>query len=161
MRTVSTIFFILTGVIPGFAESSADISPTAKRADTLSFARTLIAPVEPLEAIDPATLKNPFNPSAPPPSPAAENSAALVPAPNELALLEQIAPKVTPTGSVEIGGEALLLFGQKKLKVGDHLPIIFEGKPYELEIAGIQSTRFTLRLNGVEITRPIKSVTKP
>ena len=61
-----------------------------------------------------------------------------------------------PSGIARFDGEAILIFGQKKLKVGDRLTITFEGADYDLEIAAINSTTFTLRYNGEEITRSIK-----
>jgi hypothetical protein len=159
MKKASFIFLVIVCGGTLCAEPLVDIPPSQKRSATVNFAKTVLAPVAPVEAVDIATLKNPFDPATPPPPQSSDNAVAAVSSGD--AQLEEIAPKITPSGSIEIGGEALLLFGQKRLKVGDHLPIIFEGKPYELEIVRIQSTSFTLRLNGTEITRPIKSVTKP
>ncbi len=160
MKKTSSFFLLMAGAMTAFADPSSDIPTPQKRSDTVGFAKTLLAPgVSAVQASDGALLKNPFNPvELPPPVTASNNVPDVAPAQNEHLRLEAIAPKVTPSGSVKIGGEAYLLFGQKRLKVGDHLSIIFEGHPYELELSGIQSTSFTLRLNGVEITRPIKSV---
>ena len=168
MKKSSFFFLFVAGGLVVFAESPGDIPTPQKRAAMVGLAKGIItsqsALVEPINA---ATLKNPFSPAEASPqqsvsmAPTTSSGPAVVTQTTDFSRLELIAPKVTPTGSVVIGGESLLLFGQKRLKVGDHLPIVFEGKPYDLEISGIQSTNFTLRLNGVEITRPIKSVKKP
>ena len=166
MKTSYIPLFLMLISVAARAGGPNDVPPGGQRIATVKFAKDIVAleTAPPMDSNDVATLKNPFNPAAPPaPSEAASPGGSMVePAqPSERDQLAQIAPNVTPSGSVEMGGESLLLFGQKRLKVGDHLSIIFEGKPYELELVGIQSTSFTLRLNGVEITRPIKSVTKP
>ena len=80
------------------------------------------------------------------------------PEPLDRQLLEAIAPMITPSGTAVFGGRSLLLFGQKKLKVGDTLPIIYKDKPYELTITAIDDGTFTLRLRAEEITRTIKPV---
>ena len=157
------LFIVGIGTTTAWADSSADI-PFSKRTDTVEFAKTLLF-TKP-GVVQPAgegAYKNPFSPTEVPTSPSSSVPAGetMVSTPGEIVQLAQIAPNITPSGTVRIGSEAFLLFGQKRFKVLDHLPIIFEGKSYDLEIVEIQSTSFTLRLNGVEITRPIKSVTKP
>jgi hypothetical protein len=166
MRKLSSFFLLMTGVGATIAlgEPLSDIPFPAKRADTVKFAKTLVfLQSEPAQAPNEGTFKNPFNPSEVSASSSASSTTVggAASAPGEIVQLAQIAPNITPSGSVKIGSESFLLFGQKRFKVADHLPIVFEGKSYELEIVEIQSTSFTLRLNGVEITRPIKSAIKP
>ena len=50
----------------------------------------------------------------------------------------------------------MLLFHEKKLKVGDNLKITVEGVDYSVTISAIDQTSFKIRLNGEEVTRPIK-----
>jgi hypothetical protein len=57
---------------------------------------------------------------------------------------------------LELGGQRILFFGQKRVKAGDMLTINFEGTDYALEIVSIEKPNFTLRLNRDEFTRPIK-----
>ncbi|MBW8781854.1 MAG: hypothetical protein JF599_08205 [Verrucomicrobia bacterium] len=157
-------FSLLMGIggLAAFGQVASDILPPQKRAATVDFARKLLEPAPALETAGATPLPNPFSlnlPESATPPPVSNPGAGADLAGR--AGLEVLASKITPTGSVEIGGEPILLFGQKKLKVGDRLPIIFEGKPYELEISAIERTSFTLRLNGEEVTRPIKPVTKP
>jgi hypothetical protein len=75
-------------------------------------------------------------------------------------LLANIAGTITPSGTIQVGEKQILLFGQKKLKVGDSISIVFQGVAYELQITGIERASYTLRLNQEEITRPIKPVNK-
>ncbi len=166
MTKQPSFFLLMIGVAvtSAWGEPLADMPPAPQRLDTVKFAKNLLATQsETVPPADQASLKDPFNPvEAPPPPSSSSSTEGGVSAPSgENLQLAQIAPNINPTGAVRIGAESLLLFGQKRFKVGDHLPIVFEGRSYELEIVDIQSTSFTLRLNGVEITRPIKSVTKP
>ncbi len=166
MRKPFLIPLLICGVGATVArgEPAADIPSPLKRKDTVEFAQTLVS-TQPgvVQTGNEGSYKNPFSPA----EGGVSSSSSIAPsgekasAPGEIVELVQIAPNITPSGSVRIGGESFLMFGQKRFKVSDHLPIVFEGKSYDLEIVEIQSTSFTLRLNGVEITRPIKSVTKP
>jgi hypothetical protein len=71
-------------------------------------------------------------------------------------VLEQLADRIVPSGIFHMGGKAILLFGQKKLTIGDRLTITFEGSNFDLVITAIGSTTFTLRYNSEEITRSLK-----
>ena len=71
-------------------------------------------------------------------------------------LLQAIAAGLKPSGSAIVGGEPILLFGQKRVKAGGSLTITFEGSEYTLEITAIAPPNFTLRLNREEFTRTIK-----
>jgi hypothetical protein len=108
---------------------------------------------------DDLLAKNPFNPMKPVEAgPVEHEAAAPSPVGNDREKLQKIADGITPSGTMQLGDESILLFGQKKFKVGDTLPIIFEGNSYELQISSIERISFTLRLNNEEITRPIKPV---
>ena len=74
---------------------------------------------------------------------------------NDAELLRFIAERVSPSGTVTLNNEPLLIFGQKKLRVGDRLTVNYDGKDYNLELTAIQRFNFTLRLNRAEITRRI------
>lgn len=137
------------------------VSNPTKRQATLDVAARLLAhqesPVAP-----PADLVDPFNPpgfGAPPPilggKPGKPGEAARAIA-SEREILQKIAAQITPSGMMMFGGQPLLLFREKKLKVGDSLTITFEGTDYVVVIAGIDQTSFKIRLNREEITRPIK-----
>jgi hypothetical protein len=83
-------------------------------------------------------------------------TAAAAPRYNDRQILEAIAPRVDPTGSVRIGDTDYLLFGQKRLKVGEKLTITYEGSVYAVEITAIERNNFRIRLNSEELVRPIK-----
>src|SRR5690606_26631733 len=107
--------------------------------------------------------KNPFNPMQPvAEAPRREAPVATKPTRlNDRDVLMSIADNIKPSGMMKLGNTEILLFGQKKLKVGDSIPIVFQGATYEVYISGIERTSFTLRLNKEEIIRPIKPVNTP
>ncbi len=69
--------------------------------------------------------------------------------------LQAIATNLKPR-YLELGGQPILFFGQKRVKAGDILTINFEGTDFALEVVSIEKPNFTLRLNRDEFTRPIK-----
>lgn len=133
----------------------AQVSSPAKRLETLDLATRLLAPRENPAAALPADAVDLFNPprfGAPPKT--SDTPRAAVGSDHEILL--KIAEKIKPSGMLMMRGEPLLLFREKKLKVGDTLNIAFEGNDYVLVITGIEQTSFTVSLNHEEITRPIK-----
>lgn len=150
-------YTLLAVVLPVSAALGQDIATPQKRMVSLDLARTLLTTQSTIADADLLDSKNPFNPKPP----AAKVNAAepsLVVAVADRDRLIALAPLVSPSGSVQLGDKAMLLFGQKRLKVGDSIPIVFQGATYELQISAIERTTFTLRLNNEEITRPIKPV---
>jgi len=71
-------------------------------------------------------------------------------------LLTAIADGLRPSGYIVMGGQASLSFGQKRVKAGETLTIIFEGAEYTLDVVSIDRTHFTVRLHNEVYTRPIK-----
>lgn len=139
------------------------VSNPTKREKVIELARSLLAK-SPQKASLPAKLVDPFNPealAAPPPTPGAKPAEAPRGTASDREILRQVAPSIEPSGVMMFGSERLLLFGEKKLKVGDTLTITFEGKKYLLVIAGIGQSSFKIRLNNEEITRPINSGNAP
>ncbi len=107
----------------------------------------------------PETLPNPFVPKtsqveAPPDVVAPPVDIA--PALGGAELLATLAARVPATGTVNLGGEPMLLLGQKRLKVGDTVTISFEGQGYELSIAAVTSTSFTVKRGENIYTRPVR-----
>ncbi len=156
----STIGIIVTGCALILAQGSlfaaGDVVLTpAKRQEVLDKAKKLLASREVTPpAVDPFHSEKFAELIAGPRAPVA---AAVVVAPkSDRDILQGIAANLKPSGNFVIDGEAILLFGQKRVKAGDHLTITFEGIEYALEITAIERTSFTLRLNREEFTRPIK-----
>ena len=162
---------VMALVAGSLCAATSDIGGAASRKDAVALALRLVAPsqIPPL----PTELVQPFNPVAfgqPDPeelqaiaaAQAAEAAALAKSKPaTEADLLEHIASRVAPSGTLTLGGEPLLIFGQKRLRVGDHLTVTYDGRDYVLEITAIQRFNFTLRLNRAEITRRINPGKNP
>lgn len=143
------------------ALSAQDVSTPQKRNGSLDLARKLLTS-QPVHVDSAEVLsKNPFNPQAPAPVEVevAPSSPVVI---ADRDLLAALSATLAPSGSIRMGDTQYLLFGQKKFKVGDPLPIVFQGVTREVVVADIQNTSFTLRLRNEEITRSIKpSAQKP
>jgi len=161
---------LMLATVPALAQKSDLATPQERRA-AVDLAAKLIQPRE-LSALPPEIVV-PFSPAGfdqPDPEEVKAQMAAAAAAAaagvsarpaGDRGVLESLADKLAPSGTAVIGGEPILLFGQKKLKVGDRLTITFEGADYDLDITAIGRTTYTLRLNREEITRPIKPGKKP
>ncbi|MDB4474467.1 hypothetical protein N9023_05615 [Opitutaceae bacterium] len=153
----------LGGLIPSISAQGADILPALRRQEVVDQAKTIIdPPAQPELTVE---INSPFFPNSLKPkaeeplAPVADMSApvvAVAPA-SVYELLGEIAPQINPTGAITLNGQPLLLFGQKRIRVGDQLPIIYDGENYTLLISRIESSNFTLRLGAAEVTRPIKN----
>lgn len=151
------VAFALTGLTAGVHANT--VAAPAKRQESLAQAKELLG-----EKAMPSTLKNPFNPEGFGEGQADSGSSTggtpgpVVPTGPRSGrdLLQAIGASLKPSGSVVLGGEPVLLFGQKRVKAGGTLTITFEGNEYTLEIVKIERPNFTLRLNREEFTRPIK-----
>lgn len=76
---------------------------------------------------------------------------------NDRELLEAIAAKVTPSGTmVGRDGQPVLFIGKNSVKIGTKFTIPYSGIDYKLELTAIDRTTFTLRFNSEELIRPIK-----
>ena len=134
-----------------------EVSSSARRQETLDLATRLLAPRENRTASLPDELANPFSIERRSIAKIAGEKKTGGPAGvSDREILEKIAPVIAPSGMMTIGGKPLLLFREKKLKVGDHVKIPFEGVDYVVVITAIDRTSFRLSLNREEITRPIK-----
>lgn len=140
------------------AAPAFDVQTAAKRAATVELAGKLLNP--PASTDSAGTLMNPFTLNgsraedvAADENQAAANKAAIMA--SNRTLLTALADQLEPKGTFVLGGESIILLGQKKLKVGERYPITFEGAVYELEITSIETTRFSVRYKNEELTRPI------
>jgi hypothetical protein len=72
-------------------------------------------------------------------------------------LLEAMAPRIQPSGSIMLSSGPVLSFSNAKpVRIGTVITVTFDGKEYDLEVTAIDRTNFTLRFRGEELTRPIK-----
>jgi hypothetical protein len=155
---MKNFFHITLAVTLAVNLHAQEISSPQKRMSALDTARALLTTQPTIESSERLEQKNPFNPRYVVPE--QEPTAAPVVVVADRDRLELLAGRLSPSGSVQIGGSSILLFGQKKFKVGDVYPIVFQDVTYELHITSIDQNNFTLRLNNEEITRPIKPVAK-
>jgi hypothetical protein len=143
--------------VDGFAQETV-VSP-AKRQAALDLAARLLAHEESSAAALPADMVDPFNPpgfGAPQASTGGKPGETAHAVASDRQILLKIVAQINPSGMMLFDNQPLLLFGEKKLKVGDSLTITFEGTDYVVVITGIDQTSFKIRLNREEITRPIK-----
>jgi len=163
-RPILLLPVVLIGLAPATswaAAGRADIPTVESRRAVVQTANRLSRPGA-LPEIS-ANLVSPFNPSAvgvaAAPTTATSGQTTAVVAPVRLSsardVLNLVAPYIKPTGTMSRGDEVLLMLGSKPLKVGDTVSVTVEGRPYQLEISGIQNNAFTLRYQGEETTRPI------
>ena len=155
--------------------AGADVAPTAKRRSAVELAQRLATVTPP--ATLPSDIVFPFNPVAfSQPDPEEQRAFEQAAAANRAASaggatarpgvtgnreqLAAIAAKITPKGSVFIGKDPSLVIGSRFVKVGTKFTVTYSGVDYVLELTAIDRTTFTLRLNGEEITRPIKTAAK-
>lgn len=153
------------------AAPKADLVPPEQRRPLVELAQRLAQPAMPPPLS--GDLVHPFNPAAfgqPDPeelraiaaAQAAAAQAAMASKPNsDSDFLREIASRVQPSGTLILGGEPLLIFGKKRLRVGDRFTVSYEGTDYSLDLVAIDHSTFTLRLNQEEITRPIKPPKSP
>jgi len=131
---------------------TANVPPAQQRAATLGLAASLVKslPQDEVPQIDSST--NPFKEGVTITEP---DGPRLTPM-NDHDLLALLAEQLNPTGTFVMGGEPILLFGQKKIKVGDKLPLSYEGAIYYVEIVEIKRISFTISLNQEKFSRPIE-----
>lgn len=135
--------------------SAQDVASPQKRMASLDLARTLLTTRVLDQTGEVLDQKNPFNPIR---TVRREATDVAVIKNSDRDILVMAAAQINPSGTAQLGNTAILLFGQKKLKVGDTIPFVFQGIAYELVVSVIDRTFFSLRLNDEEITRPIKPV---
>lgn len=146
---------LITVLVAVGSLSAQDVANPQKRMASLDLARTLLTTKVVDQTGEVLDQKNPFNPVR---TVRREATAVPVVRNSDRDILVMAAAQINPSGTAQLGDTAILLFGQKKLKVGDTIPIVFQGTTYELVISVIDRTFFSLRLNDEEITRPIKPV---
>ena len=156
------------------AKETADLAPPEKRRVTVELAKRITRPPEPAPL--PADLPQPFSPAGfdqPDPEElraiAAANAKAAAAGGGSRAaagqpagptgdheVLESLAARLVPSGTILLNNAPLLIIGKNRFEIGAHFTVTYNGQDYELELASIDRTTFTLRYHSEEITRPIK-----
>jgi len=148
LQSILSFASMLTAALSLAAKS--DLTTSDQRHESVSQAVALAQPrvAPPL----PTDVRNPF---APPEVVRPKNTGRPVPAADK-EVLTAIVNNIRPSGVMQApDGQLILLMREKKLKVGDYLTITFEGRDYVIELAAIDHSSFTLRLNKEKITQPI------
>jgi len=161
MKTRITLIIFVTFVVSAGAASAQtrNIStPTARQAVLKTVESLLTRKANPDGSGD--VSKDPFNPSEQDLredyDPNAVKEVKQVVRKSDADLLQDIAKQIQPTGSVTLGGEPYLLFGEKRQKKGDKVSVTYDGVEYVVEIISIANKQFRLRYNNEEMVRPIK-----
>lgn len=151
------------------ARAAADLLSPQRREEIVDTAEQLArrAPPPPLPAdvanpFDPAAFSQP-DPNAPrSPAPVAGASAPAQPAraPGDREILETLAERLNPSGTLIFSGKPLLIIDRNRFEVGTRFIVTYNGQDYELELVAIDRTTFTLRFRGEEFTRPIAKSAK-
>lgn len=153
MKNFVLILAFITCVAPVFSQGGkSDIAAAKPRGQAIANAATILTRRETLSDEVPSNIKNPFNPGVD----ESEKSKTVRAVHTEKEMIAILAAQILSTGSAERDGQRFLLLGQRKVKVGDRVPIAFENAQYEVEIAAIDSGTFTIRYRDQEFTRPIK-----
>ncbi|MCR6654497.1 MAG: hypothetical protein NVV63_01515 [Opitutus sp.] len=153
---------LLTAASPLFAaRSTSDLLPLERRRIVVERAEELAAipelsplPEGYVQPFAPADFDRVDSEEARTSGPGAAAQAQARPG-TDRELLNLIASKISPSGTLILGDQSLLIFGKKRLRVGDRLTVTYEEQDYTLDLVAIDRTTFTLRYNQDEITRPI------
>lgn len=148
------------------AKVAADLLPPHRRQASVDTAERLAQ--RPLPEPVPAEIPNPFNPATfDPPEPGAPvrpgpsdvaTPAQPVSPPGDREILETLAMRLTPSGTIALGGKPFLIIERNRFEVGTKFIVTYNDQDFELELVAIDRTTFKLRYRGEEITRPIKPV---
>jgi len=160
MNTRVTLTCVVFSVVAiGASAQTRNVSTPLARQGVIKTVETLLAEKgNPTPAS--AEIKDPFNPSEQDLredyDPNAVKEVKQVVRKSDADLLQDIAKQIQPTGSVTLGGEPYLLFGEKRQKKGDKVSVTYDGVEYVVEIISIANKQFRLRYNNEEMVRPIK-----
>ena len=139
---------------------AADINTFSQRAIVINRARELVASAPGAKSVPDNTASPYMVASAAERTPASKKSEIKSPA-SDRELLQLLSAKFVPSGTANLGGEPLLLLGQKKIKIGDRVPIILDSATYEVEVTAIGRTSFTLRYKDETLSKNIQPVKTP
>ena len=156
MNKASSQVYILAAlfaIVPAGLRAAADIPSSQARAKILENGEKLLS--EPEHQYNTKTpAKSPF--TAKPVANEVKAAPKTGRPSSDAEFLQILAAKLNPTGALMLGDQALLLFGEKKVKVGDTIKIPFDKDSVDVELVDLSGTSFTLRLNNEQLTRPIK-----
>lgn len=150
------------------ARAASDLTSPQRRQASVEIGERLARRAPPPEL--PVDLPSPFNPvgfDLPDPdvvaaeqakreaAAAATGTVGSGPA-TDREVIDVLALRLNPSGTVIIGGKSLLIIDRNRFEVGTKFTVTYEERDYELQLISIDRTTFTLRYRGEETTRPIK-----
>jgi hypothetical protein len=148
---------LLVLIIPAFEGNAKSVVSTVVRNEKIELAKSLLESRTQKDSSSFKGLTNPFSMSG-----RTLNRISVKPKSGiakkiytDSEIVKAVAAKINPSGIVRINGEDYLLFGQKRLKVGDILTINYENESYPIIISAIKNNQFTVRLNSEEIVKSI------
>lgn len=169
---------MLLGLLPSLraAGVASDLVPTEKRRAIIEVAQRLTRAPEPVPL--PTDLAQPFSPpgfdqpdpeelraaaaaaakaGSQPAAPAGGGAEAAAPQLGDREVLEGLAARLIPSGTIMLNGAPLLIIGKNRFEIGARFIVSdnSHNQDYELELVSIDRTTFTLRYHSAEITRPI------
>lgn len=161
MKNIHHMSIWLLAVAAALQSYGGEVSSSSKRQGTLDLAARLLAPRANPAAQLPDNLPNPFNPEVKIIKGTENKGPKAQPERTDRETLEKIATGITPSGMMMLRDKPILIFREKKLKVGDNMKVNYGGFDYVVVVTAIESSSFTLRLNSEEVTRPIKPGKNP
>ncbi len=75
-------------------------------------------------------------------------------------VLQTLAKMVRPQGVIIVGGKGRIMIGGKSIMVGSTVTVSYQQQDYALELAAVNSTEFTLRFRGEEVTESLRPAKK-
>ena len=137
--------------------AKADVATPQVRATVILNAEKLLAPRVFKHDVVAGPMINPFSPEKAAPKIDPKSKAPV----SDHDLITTLAAQLNPTGVLMLGDEALLLFGEKKVKVGETIHVNFDKDSFDVELVDLSRTSFTIRLNNEQTTRSIKPAKTP
>lgn len=161
MKHLNCIFIGLTFLFAGLISASAQVSEVEAR-------EALLVKAERLKAATAGSILSDYFASIPDPFNLPEDQTKTVsetkpedekPPPVVLSdqeVLLEISERVQPTGVMHFGEDTLLLFGERRVRVGDFLSVQHLGRTYKIQLVKAEARAFMLRLNDEFISKRIQ-----
>lgn len=71
-------------------------------------------------------------------------------------LIKELGRQINPTGVFMFNGEYLLIFRERRARVGDMIPVMYQGEQYQIIISEISSASYKIQYDGLELQQKLK-----
>jgi hypothetical protein len=137
IRVICVVTVALTGSVGGLGQ----VAPPETREAVLEGVRAVVeAEVTSIDALLEGVVAHPFH-------------ARMDAVAGTSTGLARIAERLSPDGTMQMGGRRFLLFDGRRLGAGEYLSVEYEGRTYEVQVVEITASSYTLRMNDEEIER--------